>query len=225
MSISPAAVCYSESKRVRKTESPAEGALSGAPSVFWATCGTSTKPFTTEGTENTEEIQGKAEHWAMTRKKAKANKSAEKKPAKKKSGAKKQADPAQVREQLAGIVKSGAKGITRKMMDQAMNGDLAPAKYLLEMAGVYPPASEDELTIQEEDCLAKTLLDRLNLSPKPAANAQESEEKISPAQDADEEEDNEQGGDDHDSDEVHESSEGGGNKIAPDKKECESLPE
>jgi hypothetical protein len=161
----------------------------------------------------------------MTRKKAKADKSAEKKPAKKKSGAKKQADPAQVREQLAGIVKSGAKGITRKMMDQAMNGDLAPAKYLLEMAGVYPPASEDELTIQEEDCLAKTLLDRLNLSPKPAANAQESEEKISPAQDADEEEDNEQGGDDHDSDEVHESSEGGGNKIAPDKKECESLPE
>jgi hypothetical protein len=103
---------------------------------------------------------------AMIKKKAKAQKAAKKTGCRRKNG-KKNTDPAQVREQLAGIVKSGAKGITQAVMDHAMNGELAPAKYLLEMAGVYPPPKQDEeLAAQEEDCLAKTLLDRLNIPQK-----------------------------------------------------------
>lgn len=113
----------------------------------------------------------------MTKKKAKAEKAAAKKPAKKRAKrAKKQSDPAQVREQLAGIVKSKAKGITRELVDHAMHGELAPAKYLLEMAGVYPATSDDGQTTQEEDCLAKTLLDRLNVPHKPVANEPEDDE-------------------------------------------------
>jgi hypothetical protein len=114
----------------------------------------------------------------MTKKKAKAKaeKVAAKTPAKKKARAKKQSDPAQVREQLAGMVKSKAKGITKELVDHAMHGELGPAKYLLEMAGVYPATSEDGQTTQEEDCLAKTLLDRLNVPHKPAPDEPEANE-------------------------------------------------
>jgi hypothetical protein len=123
----------------------------------------------------------------MTRKKAKAEKTAVKKtaPKKKTTRAKKQSDPAQVREQLAGIVKSKAKGITKAVMDHAMHGELAPAKYLLEMAGVYPATSEDGQTTQEEDCLAKTLLDRLNVPHQPPANSPEGDGRERDQQDAD----------------------------------------
>jgi len=106
---------------------------------------------------------------------------AAKKNVRKKTPRKKQIDPAQVREELAGIVKSEAKTITEAVMDQAMHGELAPAKYLLEMAGVYPPTGEGERAAEEEDCLAKTLLDRLNLPRKPV---QENEESPSGAGDA-----------------------------------------
>jgi hypothetical protein len=106
------------------------------------------------------------------KKKATTRPTAKKKSATKK---KKQVDAAQVREDLAGIVKSEAKSITEAVMDQAMHGELAPAKYLLELAGVYPPANEGEQATEEEDCLAKTLLDRLNISRKAPHNEHEEE--------------------------------------------------
>jgi hypothetical protein len=84
-----------------------------------------------------------------------------KKSAKGHSAHKKQADPAQASEEIAGIVKSGARDITAAVMDQAMHGELAAAKYVFVVAGVYPPAGDGTQTTEEEDCLAKTLLDRL----------------------------------------------------------------
>ena len=103
----------------------------------------------------------------MIKKKA-AGQTATKKKSGKKKTAKKKLDAAQVREELAGLVKSEAKEITEAVMDQAMHGELAPAKYLLEMAGVFPPTNDGEQATEEEDCLAKTLLDRLNVSRKAA---------------------------------------------------------
>jgi hypothetical protein len=85
----------------------------------------------------------------------------------KRSTPKKKIDAAKVREDLAGMVKSGAKGIAQAVIDQAMQGELAPAKYLLEMAGVFPTINEGDHATEEEDCLAKTLLDRLNIPRKP----------------------------------------------------------
>jgi len=101
----------------------------------------------------------------MKKKKAKS-KTAAKKTAKKRAKrntAKKPLDPAKVREDIAGIVKAGAKGITKAVMLQATQGQLAPAKYLLEMAGVYPLSTDENETSKDEDSLAETLLDRLNI--------------------------------------------------------------
>jgi len=104
----------------------------------------------------------------MTKKKAKTKKAEKtgKKSAKKKSTPKKQADAAQVRDTIAGMVKSGARKITKAVMVHALRGDLAPARYLLEMAGVYPAATDGSQATVEEDCLAKTLLDRMNAPTK-----------------------------------------------------------
>jgi hypothetical protein len=99
----------------------------------------------------------------------KAEKKADQKVTRKKPGAGKHADPARVLEDISGMVKSGARLITKAVMGHAMHGELAPAKYLLEMAGVYPKATDGSQTTSEEDSLAKTLMDRLNASPKGAA--------------------------------------------------------
>jgi len=105
----------------------------------------------------------------MKKKKAKDKTTAEKTPKKraKRGTAKKQLDAAKVREDIAGIVKAGAKGITKAVMLQATQGQLAPAKYLLEMAGVYPLSTDESLTSKDEDSLAETLLDRLNIPKRP----------------------------------------------------------
>jgi hypothetical protein len=106
---------------------------------------------------------------AMNKKKAKG-KSA-KKAKKTRSSTKK--DPAKVREEIAGMVRSEARDITEAVMDEAKKGELAPAKYLLEMAGVYPPATDGTQATPEEDCLARTLLDRLNVPPRKVASEEE----------------------------------------------------
>lgn len=106
----------------------------------------------------------------------KGKKSSGKKPAKRRTS-KKQMDATKVRQEIAGIVKSGAKGIAEAVMDQAMHGELAPAKYLFEMAGVYPPSTDGSLaSTREEESLAKTLLDRLNIPDHPVVADQEDEE-------------------------------------------------
>jgi hypothetical protein len=69
-------------------------------------------------------------------------------------------------------VKAGAKGITKAVMLQATQGQLAPAKYLLEMAGVYPLSTDENQTSKDEDSLAETLLDRLNIPKRPLVHAE-----------------------------------------------------
>ena len=128
----------------------------------------------------------------MMRKKAIKTKTT-KKTAKKKSGTKKkkQIDAAAVRAELAGMVKSGAKDITEAVMDQAMHGELAPAKFLLEMAGVYPPVTDGSETSREEDCLAKTLLDRLNIPDEPVGRDEDEDYVTIPANISDEDDEQE----------------------------------
>jgi hypothetical protein len=102
-------------------------------------------------------------------KKADAVKKAEKKAVKRSSRGTK-LDPAKVREEIAGMVKAGAKGITRAVMVQANQGQLAQAKYLLEMAGVYPVATDTSQTSDREESLAETLLDRLKIPKTPVVH-------------------------------------------------------
>jgi hypothetical protein len=115
----------------------------------------------------------------MIKKKAKQKKaapgSAKHKSTRKTPRAKKQANPAEVRNDIAKIVKSGAKKITKAVMDQAMTGQLAPAKFLFEMAAIYPASTDGSETTKDEECFAKTLMDRLNLPDKPIALDDEDE--------------------------------------------------
>lgn len=90
--------------------------------------------------------------------------------AKAKSGcprAKRESNPAEVRKDISKVVQSGAKRILKAVMEQAGTGQLAPAKYLFEVAGIYPALTDGTFATEDEDCLAKTLMNRLNLPDKP----------------------------------------------------------
>ncbi len=82
----------------------------------------------------------------------------------------KKLDPAKVREDIAGIVKSRARKITIAVADKAGHGELAPAKFLFEMAHIYPQPPEGSVPAENEESLAKTLLDRLNIPESPVAH-------------------------------------------------------
>jgi hypothetical protein len=121
----------------------------------------------------------------MIKKKAKGKKAppgaAKHKSTRKTPRTKKQANPDEVRKDIAKIVKSGAKRITKAVMEQAMTGQLAPAKFLFEMAAIYPPSTDGSETTQDEDCFAKSLMDRLGLPDKPITLDEEEDEGVKSA--------------------------------------------
>jgi hypothetical protein len=98
----------------------------------------------------------------------KTGKAAGKKSDKKGTGSRKPVDAAKVREEITGLVKAIAPKIAEAVIGQAAQGELAPAKYLFEMAGIFPKPAEGEQATEEEDCLAKTLLARLDGGKKAA---------------------------------------------------------
>ena len=87
-------------------------------------------------------------------------------------------NPAGVRNDIAKMVESGAKKITKAVMDQAMTGQLAPVKYLFEMAEIYPASTDGSHATENEDCLARTLLNRLDLPDEPIARDEEDEPRV-----------------------------------------------
>ena len=56
---------------------------------------------------------------------------------------------------------------------------LATVKYLFEMASIYPPLADGSYATADEDCLAQTLLHRLDIPDKPIALDEEDEPAIS----------------------------------------------
>ncbi|MFZ0199301.1 MAG: hypothetical protein WB523_19300 [Candidatus Sulfotelmatobacter sp.] len=74
-------------------------------------------------------------------------------------------DFAQVRKNIAALVGSAAEEIARNAMKVAKKGQLAPAKYFFEVAGLYPETAET--ASEPEDSLAYTLLKRLGLPTEP----------------------------------------------------------
>jgi hypothetical protein len=79
---------------------------------------------------------------------------------------KKPADMVQVRENISDLVRGSAEGIATKVIEVAMTGQLASAKYLFEAVGLYP-ATEQTAAIPVEDSLAHTLLRRMGLPLDP----------------------------------------------------------
>lgn len=76
-------------------------------------------------------------------------------------------EAAEVHHRIAGVVKAEAGKIAQALIDRALNGDAAAAKYLFEFAGIFPTVGESNAEAKEEDSLAKTLMHRLNLPEEP----------------------------------------------------------
>lgn len=112
-------------------------------------------------------------------KKKPSTKPATKKSAKKKNrarGKKSEKSAAEVRKDLARLVKEHAAMMTKKVIEEGEKGQVAPVKYLLEMAHIFPEATDGSEATREEDCLAKTLLDRLNVPDHPVVADQQDDE-------------------------------------------------
>lgn len=90
------------------------------------------------------------------------------KAAKKKSPgkSKKQVDLVEVRKDIANIVTGAAGDMTKAVVEEGRKGQLAPVKYLFEVAGLYP-ALEGSQAKPEGESLARTLLHRLGLPLEP----------------------------------------------------------
>lgn len=78
----------------------------------------------------------------------------------------KQIDIVKVRQKIDNLVKASAKGIAIEMIKVAKTGQVAPAKYLFEAVGLYPPTEQTSAKPQG-DSLAHTLLKRLGLPTDP----------------------------------------------------------
>jgi hypothetical protein len=105
----------------------------------------------------------------MTKKKAKKLKPAAKKAAKKKRATRprKEKTAAEVRQDIAKIVKAHAGKMAEAVIDEGEKGQLPPVKYLFEVANIYPAAVDGSEATADEDSLAKTLLDRLGVPTQP----------------------------------------------------------
>ena len=99
-------------------------------------------------------------------------KAAETKPAKKGAPKKqKPANPAEMRQSVTDMVESEMNNITHAVVEEAKRGQLATVKYLFEVSGVYPSATEQSQGKPEEgETLARMLLTRLGLPLEPATS-------------------------------------------------------
>ncbi|MBZ5688200.1 MAG: hypothetical protein LAP86_24555 [Acidobacteriia bacterium] len=105
----------------------------------------------------------------MKKKKAKS-KTAAQKTAKKRSTkatATKELNPAQVLKDISALVEAEATELAEAVIGEGMKGQLSPVKYLFEMAHIFPQPTDESLTSKDEDSLAETLLDRLNIPKRP----------------------------------------------------------
>lgn len=116
----------------------------------------------------------------MIKKKAKsktAAKTAPKKISKKKGStiARRETNPTAVRKKVSRMVESKAVALAKAVIGKAEDAELAAVKYLFEVAAIYPPQADQDQATAEEDCLAKTLLHRLNIPDEPIARDEEDE--------------------------------------------------
>ena len=79
-------------------------------------------------------------------------------------------DAAQARENVASLVRASATEIASGVLTGAKAGQLASAKYLFEMAGLFP-AKEAAASTLPEDTLSRTLLKRMGQPTEPATCA------------------------------------------------------
>jgi hypothetical protein len=67
----------------------------------------------------------------------------------------------QARGEITRLVRESSVGIVDKMISLAIDGEVAPAKYLFELIGLYPAV--ESTSSSGEGSLARTLLERMGL--------------------------------------------------------------
>jgi hypothetical protein len=109
---------------------------------------------------------------AMNKKKTK--KTAGKTAARKKNSrkTKKETNPAEVRQEISKLVAADATDMAEAVIGEGLKGQLAPVKFLFEMAKIFPMPEDGTQATEQEDSLAKMLLERL----KPPVKVQAEEE-------------------------------------------------
>jgi hypothetical protein len=114
----------------------------------------------------------------MIKKKAKC-KTTTKKAAKKRGSPKSKTgtNPTEVRKRVSKMVESKAVAMTKAVIGETKHVQLATVKYLFEVASIYPPATDGNQATADEDCLAKTLLHRLNLPEEPITHDEDDKPK------------------------------------------------
>lgn len=150
----------------KKEISPTKARLHSAPFLFLPSI-TSTR----------EVVEGHWD-WAMTKKKGNS-KAVGKKSAKKRTAAKKKKElsAAEVREDITHRIRVRAAILAEKVMDEGEKGQLAPLKYFFEMAKIFPETNDGSEVSKDEESLAKTLLDRLNIPHEPAKQLDDEDEE------------------------------------------------
>ena len=83
--------------------------------------------------------------------------------AKKNAQITKPVDLAEVRKDITNLVGGEATQLAQAVLEEGKKGQLAPVKYLFEVAGLYPASTEAASVKPEEDSLAFTLLRRLGV--------------------------------------------------------------
>jgi hypothetical protein len=74
-----------------------------------------------------------------------------------------------VRQEISQTISKKANSLVTKAIEEAEEGHASPAlKYLFEIGGLYPNASDDEEPEEQDESLAHVLLRRLGLPDEPA---------------------------------------------------------
>lgn len=79
-------------------------------------------------------------------------------------------NPAKMLHDLSLMIEHAAPEITNALIGESKKGQPSPAKYLFEMAHIYPPATDGSQTSKDEESLAETLLDRLKIPKTPVVH-------------------------------------------------------
>ncbi len=120
-----------------------------------------------EGKKRKKTEQGESTVRGKDKIKGKGNGPAEESAENSKAISKEPVDMARVRKDISNMVGNSATEIAAGMIHAALAGELAPAKYLFEMAGLHPATEETEAADPEEDSLAHILLKRMGLPIEP----------------------------------------------------------
>jgi hypothetical protein len=107
----------------------------------------------------------------VTKKKAKSKKATKKTQQNKESEVKKELNPGQVLKDISALVEASANELATAVIGEGMKGQVSPVKYLFELAHIWPQV-EGMTPTEREECLAETLLDRLNIPKTPVVHDQ-----------------------------------------------------